>query len=97
MRIERTNGRRLLMLTLALLTCGCVGHGPPYRYRAIPPAMTVAPIFHRCDLIEGETRTPEECVTLLRHDYRELVKEIKAACLAAGGTDGECLVTTRKD
>lgn len=97
MRIERTNGRRLLMLTLVLLTCGCVGQGPPYRYRAIPPAMTVAPIFHRCDLIEGETRTPEECVVLLRRDYQALLKGIKAACLAAGGTDGECLVTTRKD
>lgn len=59
--------------------------------------MTVAPIFHKCDLVEGETRTPEECVILLRRDYQALLKEVKAACLAAGGTDGECLVTTRKE
>ena len=56
--------------------------------------MTVTPIYHECEIRDdvAGTKGREECVTILRRDYRSLVVGVKAACLAAGGTDEECLV-----
>lgn len=99
MRIARMNGRRMLLVILMLSTFGCGTQGMPYRYRIERPTMTVAPIFHNCVVTDGTTGAKRDapCVTLLREDYNGLIVEVKAACLATGGTDLECLGYTRTE
>lgn len=81
-----------LGLALMLIVSGCETKAPVYRYQIHPPMLTVAPIYHECDIREDATGKKErsECVTLLRYDYRQIVLDLKMACLASGGTAQEC-------
>lgn len=81
-----------LALVLMLIVSGCGTQAPVSRYQIHPLMLTVAPIYHECDIRDDATGKKErsECVTMLRHDYRQLVLDLKTACLASGGTAQEC-------
>ena len=89
---KRRNGRRGLLGLLLLTLCACSVQGPAYRYKVEIPMMTVAPIYHNCDIRDDATgkKEPTECVTLVRSDYRQIVINLKAACLASGQSSEVC-------
>lgn len=90
MRSRLKSGGLVLVLMLSLYGCGT--KGPVSRYQIHPPMLTVAPIYHECDIRDDATGKTErsECVTLLRSDYRQIILDLKTACLASGGTEQEC-------
>jgi hypothetical protein len=58
------------------------------------PALTIAPKVHECwirDTRDG-TRQAADCITVLQQDYYAVIHELKASCLALGGTDAACQV-----
>ena len=92
MRLRRRNGKRGLLVILLLIISGCSVQGPAYRYRVEMPMMTVSPIYHKCDIRDDATgaKEPTECVTLVRSDYRQIVINLKSACLASGQSAEVC-------
>ena len=92
MRLPLNAGALGLLAFLMLIISGCASQGPAYRYRVAMPMMTVAPIYHDCWIRDDATgkKEPTECVTLVRSDYRQIVIDLKAACLASGGTEKDC-------
>ena len=92
MRSRLSNGARGLLAILMLIVSGCASQGPAYRYTVAMPILTVAPIFHECAIRDDATgkKEPTECVTLVRSDYRQIVIDLKAACLASGGSEKDC-------
>ena len=92
MRLLPRNGARVLLVALLLTVSGCASQGPAYRYKIQIPMMTVSPIYHDCWIRDDATgkKEPTECVTLVRSDYRQIVIDLKAACLASGGTEQAC-------
>jgi hypothetical protein len=50
------------------------------------PKLQAQPILGEC-MASGE-RLP--CVTLLLEDHETIIRELKAACLALGNTNGKC-------
>lgn len=82
----RLKGGALAALLAANLS-GCAGirHLPAYEVRI--PALTAVPYDLECDADDGSVR---QCVMLLREDYDAIVRELKAACLALGGSERDC-------
>jgi len=92
MRSKRRNGKRARLAILLLIVSGCSVQGPAYRYKIEMPMMTVSPIYHNCDIRDDATgkKEPTECVTLVRSDYRQIVINLKSACLASGQSNEVC-------
>lgn len=92
MRLPLNAGALGLLAFLMLSVSGCASQGPAYRYKVAMPILTVAPIFHECAIRDDATgkKEPTECVTLVRSDYRQIVIDLKAACLASGGSGKDC-------
>ena len=77
------------LLTVALLS-GCATVPMP-SYRVQIPVLTMRPLVGTCQLQSGgQTR----CLTLSEKDYRAIVVELKAACLANQQPPEECETAT---
>jgi hypothetical protein len=80
----RSNSGRLLLLILLLLgNFGCATARDPSPYRVEIPILQARPTDYQ--VAEGEWL---RCY--LRDDALRLVGELKAACLALGGTPEDC-------
>ena len=92
MRMRHWCGKLGLLASLLLSISAC-GTAPVSRYTVEIPMLTVEPIYHECSIRDDATgaKEPTECVTLIRSDYRRLIVELKASCLALGGTNEDCL------
>lgn len=56
-------------------------------YRVTMPVLVAPPLEHACRIGDlGEV----SCTCLATMDYQKIVRKMKAACLALGGTDVEC-------
>lgn len=75
-----------LILTLLLLSA-C---GTPLRessYRVEMPTLAAPPLHHKCTINDQ----PTICTCFVKSDAEALIIKLKAACLALGGTEDECL------
>ena len=75
-------------MLLAALTVGAgcslgAGRSP---YQVVLPVLKAEPAPLAC-LVNA---VPATCVILEQGDYRSLVRELKAACLALGGSPEDC-------
>ena len=90
MRRKPMSGKRALLLALmAALTSAC---GTPLRessYRVILPTLAAPPLEHQCTINDQ----PTTCTCFVKSDALELIRKLKAACLATGGGDEECQTT----
>mgnify|MGYP001612345998 CR=1 FL=1 len=84
---KRVSGRlgRWLILSL-LLVSACAPALGPSPYRVTPPQLKSYPLRVECK-VDGR---PAECVMLLMEDFRAIVIELKAACLALNGSEDAC-------
>ena len=84
---KRATGRlaRWLILSL-LLVSACAPALGPSPYRVTPPQLKSYPLRVECK-VDGR---PAECVMLLMEDFRAIVIELKAACLALNGSEDAC-------
>ncbi len=82
----RWNGKRVLLslLTAALLS-GCATAGTP-SYRVVVPILQSKPVEFTC----ATTRGGASCLIIRTSDYQNIVRELKAACLANKQTPQEC-------
>lgn len=76
----------MLLLVASAAISGCAAGRLPWSYRVRIPELRAAPIEVNC-LLGGQ---PAECVLVLKPDWEDVVLELKAACLAVGGTPKEC-------
>lgn len=75
------------MLLVALTAAqGCVTPAGPSSYRVTLPVLQAPPREVTCHLEEAEAT----CVVVLREDWRKVIRELKAACLAMGGSPEAC-------
>lgn len=79
-------GAALLSLAVWAGSSGCALTLHPWSYRVQIPELRAAPVELGCR-VGG---TPDICLLVLREDWEALVRELKAACLALGGTPREC-------
>ena len=77
----------LLVAAMVGLLCACATPTTGSSYRVTIPVLTVAPLVFDCRLASGAT---ESCIVLLRRDHENIVRELKTACLALGGTAAQC-------
>lgn len=84
---KRMNGNGLLWVILmgALLSACGMGRQPS-NYTVTIPILTAAPHHHPCNLNGMETT----CTCFVRSDAEALIRQLKAACVANGGSDEEC-------
>ncbi len=83
-------GKRLLWLVLMaglLSACGTAPCKSPYQVTV--PTLQAAPVPLEC--LQGIRAT--NCLLLLEEDWRRVVREMKAACLAVGGEAKDCQAT----
>ncbi len=84
---------QLCCLMAGLLSaCGTTGPSSSSGYRVTLPVLTLPPKIHECEIRNTTTGVtqPAECVTRLKQDDDAIIRELKAACLALGGSDLEC-------
>jgi len=87
----RYSSKWMLPLTLwGLVSCGCTPAPTPSPYRVQIPTLHAIPTDYQ--LAEGEW---VRCYA--REDALALVIELKAACLALGGTNEQCQIRSRPD
>lgn len=87
MRLTRSRGKRgLAGLLMAALISGCAAGVAPSPYRVTIPVLSAPPRTVPCALGGRADR----CLVILEDDYRALIVELKAACLALGGTPEAC-------
>ncbi len=80
-------GKRLLWLILPVaLLSGCATGPCKSPYQVTVPTLQAAPVPLAC--LQGSQET--KCLLLLEEDWRRVVRELKAACLAAGGAHDDC-------
>ncbi len=78
------------MLWIGLMVvglCACATEPPASNYRVTLPTLEMEPREFSCELSDG---SKADCVILLSSDLRKIVRKLKAACLALGGTEVEC-------
>jgi hypothetical protein len=77
------------MLLLALMAApGCaLNQAGESSYRVRIPTLQAPPIEQACD-VEGLGKTT--CTCLVTRDHQALVRKLKAACLALGGSPKDC-------
>ena len=86
--MTRWNGRPVLWIVLiAGLASGCATALPGTAYRPSIPTLTMMPEMGQCRF---ESRASRPCVVLAREDWEAIVRELKAACLALGGSPEAC-------
>lgn len=73
-------------LLAGALSCGCALAPAPSSYQVRLPLLTAPTIRVPC---QADGR-PATCRVILETDYEALVRELKAACVAAGGSDVDC-------
>lgn len=79
-----------MLLILALgLTSACGPTVAESSYKATIPDLSAHPQVHRCSVNELSTM----CVCYVKSDAEQLIRRLKAACLALGGNDHECQTT----
>ena len=71
---------------MVVLLSGCAMGRHPSSYTVTIPALTAAPFHHTCKLGEMETT----CTCFVKSDADTLIRQLKAACLANGGSDDQC-------
>ena len=87
MRTKLWAGRRLLLMILVVaLSYSCAGTPCKSPYRVVIPILEAEPQIVTCRQGLTETR----CLLLLEEDHRRVVRELKAACLALGGSAESC-------
>lgn len=85
--------RTLPTILMAGLISGCslvqgiFGSPQEATYRPEIPYLQAKSLEVECSL---GGRPGQECTCLASRDYREIVRKLKASCLALGGTDIEC-------
>lgn len=86
-------GKLWLLGISLLLSSSCAGLESTSGYRVTMPVLDVAPRETSCQARDGTGQTfPETCTTLLTRDYKRILVELVAACIAFGGTDHACRV-----
>ncbi len=87
MRIQHWGGRRLLWLILPVaLLSGCKTGPCKSPYQVTVPTLQAAPVPLEC--LQGIQET--NCLLVLEQDWKRVVLELKAACIAAGGSFEDC-------
>lgn len=71
---------------MVALTFGCAKVAGPSSYRVQIPVLQAKPGAVTC----RHDGILEPCTVLLSRDYEALVRELKSACLALGGSDKDC-------
>ncbi|MGH2368517.1 MAG: hypothetical protein ACRDI2_09965 [Chloroflexota bacterium] len=71
---------------MAALTFGCATTPGGSSYRVTMPVLSAQPGEGTC----RHRDALESCTFLLTRDYQAIVRELKAACLALGGSPEEC-------
>jgi hypothetical protein len=89
------SGRLVLLLVLTVaLALGCVQAQVASNYKVKIPVLNAATEPSECVIavnVDGIVmKKLGSCVTLLEDDWKAVVRELKSACLALGGTDEEC-------
>ena len=81
----------LLLGLVVVLSWGCSLGAGLSSYQVKVPILTLEARTFQCreDRL-GQVIEPRECVALLRSDYEKIVRELKAACLALGGSPEDC-------
>lgn len=93
MRRKPMSGNALLLsLGLALISA-CGPTVASSNYKATIPELTAHPQTHRCD-VNG---MPTMCVCFVKSDAEQLIRRLKAACLALGGTHDECQTNNQEE
>ncbi len=69
------------------MVAGCATSAGPSRFRVEIPVLQAPPIQGTCRL-NGE---PVDCVAVLKTDWENIVRALKAACLANGQSREDCL------
>lgn len=83
----------LLWLLTAALLSGCANKVVESSYHLTIPDLTVEPLRHRCTTPEG----PTMCKCFVEADINLLIRKLKAACVALGGTEDACQTTTETE
>lgn len=87
MRWRRSGGRLALLISLmGALLSGCATRATALKYTIQIPLLGAAPDTVSCRDRRGITK----CIVMREDDYRALVRELKAACLANGQSKAEC-------
>ena len=87
MPMKRWAGKRLLLLVaMGGLLSSCAATPCKSPYQVVVPTLQAAPVPLAC--LQGIQAT--HCLLLLEEDWRRVVRELKAACLAAGGDTEYC-------
>lgn len=88
---KRFDGKPWLLGISILLSSSCASLESSSGYRVMMPMLDVAPKETACQAKDSTGQTsPEQCTTILTRDYKRILVELVAACLAFGGTDEEC-------
>jgi hypothetical protein len=77
--------KRLLIVGLLLLA-GCATDPCSSAYRVVIPVLDAAPLNIAC--YNGQVKTV--CTVKLEQDDRKITRELKAACIAVGGSFKDC-------
>lgn len=77
----------LVSVLMAGLIFGCVRVPVNSAYRVQMPILDAKPERANC-LFGGSELS---CILLLEDDYKRIVRELKACCIATGGSDSDCL------
>lgn len=75
-----------IAIALLMLLAGCATNPCDSAYRVVMPILEAAPVPIAC--YDGIVKTT--CVILLDEDHRRVVRELKSACLAFGGSMESC-------
>lgn len=76
----------MLSVVVWAASSGCSQGLRSFTYRVEIPTLRARPLEIGCHLGDH----PETCVVVLRDDWLRVVRELKAACLALGGSREEC-------
>lgn len=90
-RSGRMGGRWLLLLGLmAALGCASPSRIIESSYQVEMPVLEIPPREHRCQVIGPTVEVEQSCTTVLTKDWHQVVRKLKAACLALGGSPVAC-------
>ena len=86
-RNEPISGKLTLLAGLtAVLISGCSPGLQKSSYVPTIPILQARPLKIACDL----GSTTDQCTCLTTSDYQQIVRKLKASCLALGGTEQDC-------
>ena len=92
MRKPHLFGKRRLLAILICLSWSCAGPDSNSGYRVTLPILEVAPKQGPCQIQDPDALTflDGDCTAILTSDYKKILIELISACLALGGSEGEC-------